>query len=1115
MSGKTSNYNLLIEKLDKFTRKYYTNKIIRGILYSLALILVLFLCFSVAEHYFYFGQSVRKAFFFSFIGTSLFALAYWVFVPMMNYFKLGKTISHEQAAEIIGDHFQDIKDKLLNVLQLKKQTNSSSLALIEASINQKSDQIKLVPFQSAIDLSKNRQYLKYALPPFLILLVLLFAAPSIIKDSTHRIINNDQKFERDAPFSFNFDKKILSVIQYEDFELVVNAEGAALPNEVFVEYDNFQYRLDKISPSVFAYTFKNVQKDTPFKLYSGPVKSETYTLDVIEKPNILDFSLNLDYPSYTGRKDETILNIGDIVAPEGTRAYWTFNALHTNKLDVTFNNGVRKEANQKSESSFDFSRKLKRDELYKIYISNEQISDADSVRYSINVVQDQHPTISVERFIDSTNANLMFFVGKASDDYGLNSLSFNYTLIHEDGRSGGLQSIKLADPKSNSVSYDYTFDVDDLDLKPGDELSFYFQTSDNDGVNGSKYVQTNPMLFEKPSLQELKEEEDKNEEDIKDNLKESIDKMKKLREEYKKLREKLLQEKELNWQDKKELESLLEKQKELQKKIEEAKEKFEDNLKKQEQFEEQKEEILEKQEQIQKMFEEVLDPETKEMMEKIQEMLEELNKDEALDMMEEMEMDDKSMEMEMDRLMELFKQLEMEKEIKEEIEKLEELAEKQEQLSEDTKEEKKSDEELKKEQEEINKEFEEIKENIEELEKKNEELSPPKDLGDDNEEQMEEIQEELDESMDELEKDDKQKASESQKKASEKMKSMAGNLQSSMESGEMEQMEEDMQALRQLLENLVDLSFDQEDLYDNLLAAPKVNTPRYVELVQVQFKLKDDFKLISDSLFALSKRVSQIETFVTDKVFEVDESLKNSLENLEERRMPQANAEQRSTMKSVNDLALMLSDAMEQMQQQMSGMMPGSQMCKNPGGSGQGAGKKGKQPKDKISPGQEKLNQDMQKMMEKMKKGGGGGMSKEFAQAAARQAAMRKALQELHEQQKEQGQGSKEIQKLIDEMDRTEIDLVNKRLNNETLKRQKDILTRLLKAEKAERQREFENKRKAERTSEKKREFPPSLKEYLKKREAEVEIYKATSPDLKPFYKVLVDRYYQSLKSGK
>ena len=320
-------------------------------------------------------------------------------------------------------------------------------------------------------------------------------------------------------------------------------------------------------------------------------------------------------------------------------------------------------------------------------------------------------------------------------------------------------------------------------------------------------------------------------------------------------------------------------------------------------------------------------------------------------------------------------------------------------------------------------------------------------------------------------------------------------------------MQEDMQALRQLLENLVGLSFDQEDLIDQFQQA-SINTPRYVELVQDQFKLEDDFDLIRDSLHALSKRVYQIESFVTEKVTEIRDNMRESTKELEERRKPQAAEHQQRTMTNVNDLALMLSEVMNQMQQQMSGMMAGDQMCDNPGGQ---SGKQGNTPSDKMTPGQQSINDAMQRMKQSLENGEGIS-SKEFAQMAARQAALRNALRQKQAELRQQGQGDPKLQELIDQMDQTEEDLVNKRLTNEMLERQEDILTRLLEHENAERQREQDERRKSETAQQRERELPPSLQEYIKQREAEIDMFRTVSPSLKPYYRYLVDEYFQSVR---
>jgi len=1102
------NYRLLIEKLDQFIRKYYINQLIRGALYSIALILVLFLGLNFLEHYFYFPAGTRKVLFYSFIGVSTLSLGYWVLLPLMHYFRLGGVISHERAATIVGDHFSDVKDKLLNVLQLRQQADQvDQKDLILASIDQKSEEIKPIPFKAAINLAQNRKYLRYALPPLLLLLVLLIAAPSFIQESTARLVSG-KEFEKPAPFQFKIDKDALSVMQFGDFQLEVNIEGDQLPNEVFIDVDNYTYRLTKEAPDRFVYRFSNVQKDVEFELSAATVRSEAYTLDVLEKPNILGFEVKLDYPGYTGRKDESLNSVGDFVIPEGTNIDWIFNALHTDDIRIAFSGDqLRKQQVKRfSDDLFTFKKRASKDEAYKVYISNARLPNADSVSYTITVIPDLYPNISVEKFQDSTDRKLLFFAGEASDDYGLTALTFNYSIKRAGGQPGNLNTTVVKKPETKDIRYDYAFDATNLDLKPGDEVTYYFETFDNDGVNGRKSARTSLMILSIPTVEEFKQMAEQNDQQIKDNLKKALEESRKIQEDMKKMREKLLQEKDLDWKSRKELEKMLDRQKELEKQINQAKESFEENKKNQEQFSETDQKIAEKQEKLQELFEEVMSEEMKELMEQIEELLQELEKDGALEMMEEFQFEDEDMEKELDRMLEMFKQLELEQELNEAIDELNKLAEEQKELSEKTEQEKGSQEELKKEQEEINEKFDKIEEKMKEIEKKNEELESPKEM-EDKKEEMEDIQKDLNNSKEQLQQQQNKKASKAQKSASDKMKEMANSMAMEMESGEMEQMEEDMKSLRQLLENLVGLSFDQEDLIKNF-SAVEVNTPRYVSLVQEQFKLQDDFRLVEDSLQALSKRVFQIESFVTEKVSDIKENMRESLKELEERQKLQAGEHQQRGMKNLNDLALMLSEVMNQMQQQMSSMMSGNQMCNNPNPNGQG----GKKPSDKISQGQQDLNEQMKKMKEGLQKGKGGS-SKEFAQMAAKQAALRKALREKQQELQKKGQGSKELQDIMDNMDKVEIDLVNKRLNNETLKRQEEIMTRLLEHEKAERERGLDEQRKAQAATQKERKMPPSLEEYIKKREAEIEQYKTVSPALKPYYKQLVEDYFKSLKA--
>ncbi len=1121
------NYQLLIERLDQFIRKYYVNQLIRGTLYTVGAVLGTFVLFNLLEYYLYLGTTLRKLLFYGFIGFSGYALFSWILLPIIHYYKLGKVISHELAAKIIGDHFTDVKDKLLNVLQLKQQSYSSSQAdLINASINQKSEQLKPVPFVAAINLASNRKYIKYALPPVLLLLLILFAAPSIIREGSKRLINNNKIYEKEAPFKFVVDKTNLKVVQFEDYDLKVKIDGEVLPSEVFVNIDQVQYRLTKEQPNIFSYKFANVQQTTDFQLYAGGFRSEGFQLAVLAKPTVAGFQLYLDYPEYTGRQDESLNNAGDVVVPAGTNIRWDFDAVHTDELKIRFGDAKVFEPSKRiGESRFSFHRKVMNDERYKVFIANANLPQGDSIGYTITVIPDMYPSISVESFVDSSNNKVIFFAGDISDDYGFRNLQFSYSVKGSNGKESAKNAVKLSVPSGQQGQYSYTFDLGLLNLGQGDEVNYFFEVVDNDAVHGGKSAKTNSMNFRMPTKEEMQQVASKNNDEIKKELDTAMKESKKIQEELKKLREKLLQQKEPDWQTKKDLEKLLNRQKEVNKQIEDAKKNFEENKKNESETQKQDEKMQEKQDQMEKIFEQMQDEEMKKLMEQIEELMQKMEKDQALEKLEKFEEKNQEQKMEMDRMKELFKKLELEQKQNEAIEKLEELAKKEEQLSKDTENNQKPQEELKKEQEEIKKEFDKLQEKLRDIEKKSKELEQPKEPATDKE-QEKEIEKDIEESKDQLEQKQNSKASKSQKKASSKMKDMANKMKSEQESAEMEEMEEDMKAMRQLLENLVDLSFDQEKLMNNFTKAT-IATPHFVSLIQQQKKLKDNFQLIQDSLQALSKRVYQIESFVTEKIVEINTNMKQSIEKFEDIMSPAnaaivssrpepAAANQQRVMKNVNDLALMLSESMEDMQKKMGEKMPGNQSCNKPGGKNPKPGKGGK-PKDKMSEGQKKLGEDMKKMKDGPK-GGQPGMSgqdaKSFAEMAARQAALRKALRELQKEQQQKGKGTKELQDIIDGMDKVEVDLVNKRLTNETLKRVDEIQTKLLESERAEREREYDEKRKAETAKDYERKMPPSLQEYLKKREAEVEFYKTVSPSLKPFYRNLVEEYVKTLKKG-
>lgn len=1134
---KANDYQSLIKKLDGFIRKYYKNQLLRGLIYSTGLVLLFFISLTVLEYYAHFNTAIRTVLFYSFIVASGFISVKYIVIPLSKLYKLGQLISYEEAANIIGKHFTNVQDKLLNTLQLQQETSNisnpiSNISLLEASINQKIKELKPIEFTSAIDLSENKKYLKYALIPVLLIAVILFSAPSIITDGTKRLVKHADFFEKESPFQFVITNSDLTTVTQQDFELKVNLTGDEVPDNVYVEINGNEYKLEKENIVNFNYLFKNVQKNTSFHLSADGFKSKEYELVALPNPVLLNFDIALGYPKYLNKKDEIVKNTGDLVVPAGTKVSWSFSTKNTDQLRINFND-TSFAVSPVSENSFNYSTRLFKDKVYSVSTANQFLKNKDSVTYIINVIPDAYPQINVEEKKDTTSTKRIYFRGEVKDDYGFNKLTFNYHYITNNDSAADTDEKKLTtNIRAVAINKNLTqdqfyhyWDMNELGVSPGDQIEYYFEIWDNDGVTGSKSSRSQKMIFKAPTLKELDLNTDKNNNKIKDDLLESIDQAKEVQKEISELQRKIAEKKTLSWEEKKKLEDLLDKQKKLQQNVEKIKNENKQNNEQQSEYKQPDEKILEKQKQLEELFDKVMTPELKEKYNELQKLLEKLDKNKVQDALEKMKLENKDLMKELDRNLEIFKQLEFEQKLQKSIEKLDELAKKEDELSKKTEEKNTNAEEQKAKQDELNKEFEEAKKDLKDLEKKNAELEEPKKM-ENTEPEQEDIKKDMEKSSEQLDKKEKKNASKSQKSAAQKMKKMSEKLSKMQQEMEEEAQSEDIDKLRGILENLLQLSFGQEALMGELSKA-KTNDPQFFKINQKQKKLHDDSKMIEDSLVALSKRVPKIQAVVNREISAINMNMEKAIEEIKEAPTPSFDGKnhkeeglsrQQFAMTSINNLALMLNEALMQMQADAKPKdgPPGSGSCKKPGGAGKKPSAAG------MRKMQEQLNQQIKKLKEGMEKGGnkpgdkpgkgGSGMSQELAQLAAQQEAIRKEFQKMADQINKDGKGGGGMSKLAEKMEETETDLVNKMISQETINRQEEILTRLLESEKAEKEREMDEKRQSNEAKNETFSNPNEFLEYNRLKEKETELLKTVSPSLNPFYKSKVNQYFNNFE---
>lgn len=1123
---------IIYQKLEAFIKKFYTNELVRGSIFFLGIGLLYFIFTLVVEYFFWLKPFYRTLLFFMFVLIELFLFLRFICFPLFKLFKLQKGIDYKEASNIIGNHFNEIGDKLTNFIQLSQDNNTSELLV--ASIEQKANSLQPIPFGNAINFGSNKKYLPLAIIPMLFFAFFYLSGNSnFIYQSFNRVVNFKQQFLPPAPFRFEVLNKNLQTEQNKDFHLKVRTIGKVAPESAMIFIGNESYFMEMNKSGEFEFIISKPTENLQFHIESNEISSVDYQLNVITVPSIADFEMALNFPSYLNKKPELVKGTGNAIIPEGTKVIWKMNTLATQHVDWV--NEDASIAFIKENNKFSLSKSILQNTNYTILTSNTKVKNYEKLNYQISVIKDRYPTINVNNAPDSLKLNQTFILGQVSDDYGLSKLLVVY---YPKNTPNIKKSASLSVKKDIYDQFVFSF-PGTINVDSGVEYEYYFEIFDNDAIHNYKSAKSAVFSSRIATESEKQDEILQQQNDNINSLSKSLKAQDKQLSELEKLQKMGKEKDNLDYKDQQKVNDFIQRQKKQDEMMKEFSEKMKDNL---EQFKsdkkDEKKDLLE--DRLEKTQQEI--DKNKKLLDELQKLNDKISKEELFEKMEKFQQASKNQTKSLEQLVELTKKYYVEKKAEQIKDKLDKLSEKQEKLSE------KTDQNNVQNQEEINKEFDKIQEELDELDKENKGLKKPLELPNTDEKEKS-IDEDLKEAKDQLQKDQKQKAKAKQKSASKKMKQMSEKMEEEMASSDMEQMEEDVAMLRQILDNLLAFSFSQEDVmkqFKNL----RRGAPSFNKNLKIQQDLKIQFKHVDDSLFSMSLRNPKIAENITKEIGNVQYNVDKAIETLADANIPKGNSYQQYAVSSSNKLADLLSDILGGMQSQM--QMSGAGSGKPKPGQGQGMQlpdiikkqegladkmKKGIKKGEKPGEGEEQGTQGEKSGQgengkkpgdSKSGKGGesgkgtsgkgqgtqnggedgqdGEGNAKAIMDIYKEQQQLREALDK---ELKKQGLGGIG-QSAIDQMKQIEKQLLNKGFNNETLQKTLNLKYELIKLDKALQQQGEDKKRQSETNT---KEFnnqvnalPVKLQDYLNS----IEILNRQSLPLRSNFNQKVQNYFKT-----
>ncbi len=1007
------------------------------------------------------------------IAVWLIMLSIYIFII---YKTLANVVSEIQAARILDIHNNDKSDTMQNALELMHEKGENQIvSVILEQADEHSETLSL--FKRPIE-----KQLLTALVMIIVFSTHFMIFPANIKSSINTLLRYRIP-ENKVVENIQILPGSVEILRGDELEItVVN------PMEIS-EYSLYTKETEIWKKSSMTDGFIELKdSDHSFSYFvrSQYGISDTFRVDVYEKPVIRSINLKMKYPEYMHLDDDEYKNAdGNFNVPEGTKVQIEIEANNDlQSADIMWNGGDILKMERIAAKRFSVEFKADRSSSYYFRIMDFLGNQSQRIDYYIKVIKDEIPVAEITYPARDTILSRDMYAGMhflVSDDFGLNSLKFHFRYLGKKG-SRSIQG------KIQGITYDtdYLFDGQSLDLGPGDELEYWITVKDN--KPSPQTGMSRKYRLRVPSIEEIYQQLEKTEDNLKDSFEDQKKESEEMLNELEKQRRKLMKKENPEWEDKKELEAVLKEQQKIAENIKKLAKEYEKVIDQYEQNESLQKETLDKMEKIKDMMDEVFTDELQEEMRKMQENVFDMNKKDILKSLEKFKFSIEEYNKKLDQTLELLEQLKQEQSLQKSEKMLEELMKQQQELMKDTKEGADKNK--------LAKRQEELREKLKSLEKQ---MKDSEDLFSEQDSLSQKMQ-------DELQKLDENKLDEEMKKSSENMKNnqmqkSKQNQQNAMQ--QMQQMQENLKMMQSMMSGgqmgdigtVISDSILRFTLLSTLL---EDNIKRYdgdpFKIVKEQIAIKEGVEVTLKKLYSIPQSV----LFITPKFFtdvaRLSEVYHNMFTDINDAKVYNIN-------KYLPELQGILNTMIYDLMQSQASMSSGG---------GSGSMQSFMQSMQKMSAEQMTMNMMTQQLFDQLSDSGMSSQQrKQLQEMAGNEQRMAENMKRMLQTEGEAQKQADAMQQLIDELEEISRQMRYRKVDRELIERQSKIVSKMLDIQKSINKRETSKKRRAERSN-KDWTVPEHVLEKFNSMKQKAQLYRNLS-DYPEEYQEVIQEYIRQL----
>ena len=1106
MSNLELTYQSFINRISKTAKKDVLFKLSRNTLITLTAFILLALLLTSLEAIFVFDSTTRKVILFAYISAFVSTALMILIHSFLGYRDLVQPSKINQYAKRIGSHYPEIKDNLLNAIQIYSYTKQNdrifSNDLASETINQVNEKSKSLNFSGVISHKKNNRLILFFGLAFSIFTLLMLVLPNTFQAAANRIIN----------YNFTFVENTLGIAYEVKPGNIEIAKGEAVDILAKIMFNDPNYKTDEITLNVKQVTNEGIEISSnsqkisssgtnEFKTqlsginantiywfeYKG-IKSTAYNITITNRPVIKIAKITVYPPAYTKLPSRTIDGT-EISTIAGSKIYVELEAsddLSKSFLQFSGGSPISLEVNGKTAvgsftASSNGSFKMN---IIKEY-NDKELENVNPKDYQLRVYPDEYPKISILEPDNSETSvqglKEILVRSRITDDFGFSKMRIGYKVVSSKfgptDKEYRFSEMPIKNLDATGLEVPYLWNISGLNLATEDEVEYFVEVYDNDGVSGPKMSRSEIRKLVYPSLEALLNKTEKTKDELEKELQSAYQDALELKKELDEIKDKLDKNpEELGLNDPLKNQELQQKLQNMQNNLSNTQQKLDDLMKELQQNSQISKETLDKYMELQKLFQKIDSQELRDALKKLQEAMKNFNKDELKEAMKNFKFDEENFKKSLEKTMELLNKILTEQKFGELTQKLDDITRKQDDVKNETKNTPQNDNnklnELSKSQEQVKKDYEEFQKQMKELQENMKKFG--------NQQISKEMQKMLEEMM--------------KKQLEQKMQNSAQDLQNSNKNNSQQKQDEiskDLNQMNQQMQDMLAQMLEQEN--QKLMAKMQEFLDRLQEMSKKQGELKEQSEELNKSSDSKEFKENQ----------QQQQQLQNQLSNLIEEMMSMAQQMGMNPQMSKN-----LGDAYNEMQKAVDqlGKKEGKNANKSQGNAKEHldnaigkmqqmcqTGKSGKNGKPSMSLNQ--LLQQLQQLIQRQQSlnqqmpgfqpnGNQGQLNQEqmaqMQKLALEQQQLKENLNQLNDEFKKQQEiDGKKLLGNLDEVqkDMMEVikDLQENNVTAETKKRQEKILSRMLDFQLSAREKDFEQRRESRPGKNFDRSSPPEI----------------------------------------